>query len=461
MSREPLQVIRGGLDDRVPPHDDHLERCIVAAMLHNPSVRSEACALLADEHFFIGPNRIMFRALADMHAKSEVIDISTLGSFLREQGHLAILGGLDGLVERISETESIGNMSRYALGVRDAWRMRRAAEVAQRLLGKVYGAYEDAQVVLEATLEELQQLAAITTPKATGASNETAADTTRLILSCAKAQGSITGLTSGFRDYDTMTGGMHPQELTIIGARPAMGKTSFLVSMALAAADSGNGVALFSLEMPSRDLMLRAACSRTSVPLHHVRGGTLSQSNVTQLFGELQLLGQLPIYWVALSSPTVLEIRTQCERIGDLLEAKGKKLSLVAVDYLQKMRPATMRKSGTREQEVSEIAQSLKCMAQKLDVPLVVAAQLNRDAVKGGTLRRPQMSDLRESGAIEQEADNIVFLHREDYMLEQTNARGKAMTGEAEVIISKQRNGPTGTVTLRFVREFTRFEDAL
>jgi len=259
----------------------------------------------------------------------------------------------------------------------------------------------------------------------------------------------VTGVPTGYQDLDKITAGLQPSELIIVAGRPGMGKTAFALNIAANAAYTGVGAAIFSLEMAKEQLVLRMLCSEARVNSSKVRSGYLGERDFPQLAKAAGRLHEAPIYIDDTPAISVLELRAKARR---LLRDRSKKVGLIVVDYLQLMRG--MGNANNREQEISEISRSLKALAKELNVPVIALSQLNRK-VEDRTGRKPQMSDLRESGAIEQDADVIMFIYREE-LYDKTNEDVK---GKAEVIVEKQRNGPTGTITLTFLGEYTRFEN--
>jgi replicative DNA helicase len=274
-------------------------------------------------------------------------------------------------------------------------------------------------------------------------------DTLKTIDKLYQRKEMVTGVPTGYEDLDKLTAGLQPADLIIVAGRPGMGKTAFALNIATSAAYTGVGAAVFSLEMAKEQLVLRMLCSEARVNSSKVRSGYLGERDFPQLARAAAKMHEATIYIDDTPAISVLELRAKARR---LLRDRAKKVGLIVVDYLQLMRG--MGAASNREQEISEISRSLKALAKELNVPVIALSQLNRK-VEDRTGRRPQMSDLRESGAIEQDADVIMFIYREE-LYDKNNDDVK---GKAEVIIEKQRNGPTGIVTLTFLGEFTRFEN--
>lgn len=469
------------LQDEVPvppPNDEQAERAIVATMLVDELARSQALALVRPEHFFGRATRTVFEALLAMHAASEPIDGVTVLTRLRETGRLGDLG--PGGIPEVIDCAAVGNVAAYARAVRDAWRMRRLIAEAQRWAAMAVQArggdasagraYAPAQGVLEAVVATANDLASDTHV----VTSQTGVEVMRDVCDFVDRQGEllksrgIAGVSTGLGSLDRMTSGLHGPDLTLLGALPSMGKTALLMAIAMGAAESGVGVAFFSLEMSSRDIALRAVCARAGVTMMEVRSGAyLSRERGAALVKAMTDVARLPIVWDGLSSknpsatvPTALELMAKSERAAAQAKGRREPIGLVVVDYLQRVRMVPGR-HRTREEAVADTTKSLKLLAVRLGVPVLVAAALNRQSASEG--RKPAMYDLRESGAAEYEADAIWLLHRDDYKHERASSRGGpapvALTREAEVIIAKSRNGATGCVTLGFDREFTRFRD--
>lgn len=453
--RAPLTTIASS----PPPYDAHAERALICACIVDTNKAIEAVALVRAEQFYLGSHAAIFEAIAWLVEAGETIDAVPVLTRLRETGKLGLAGGPPLLSEILADTE-VSPVAPLARAVRDAWRMRELSRLAQGWLALTStGAYGDAQAVLEEAETSLFELAGDTPAVTASGGAEVGKAALRYVMDCgARAlTGGPMGVPTGLTALDELTGGLHPGDLTVVGARPGMGKSALLAGIALAAARAGHGVLFFSLEMPREQLFLRLGCMGARVPLHAVRAGRLAPTQVTKLFSALEDLAALPMLWEALYMPTVPEMRAKAQREGLGLKRRGLPLGLVVVDYLQKCRGVGARRDTTREQEIASVAQGLKSMAMLLGLPVLVAAQVGRDVAKGGVVRRPGLTDLRESGAIEQDADNILFLHREDYAHEAQGAGQFTPTREAEIIVGKQRNGPTGTALVRFEREYTRF----
>jgi replicative DNA helicase len=470
------------IDGRIPPSDPHAERAVITAAFLDPDRCSEAVGLLRPEHFFENMNARIFAAIAALHAEGTAIDETTVQSRLREEGRLAEVDWPRGITAIITSSPAIRNVAAYARAIRDAWRMRQLIALTREVQARAYGSqgdrratirdggFQSAQGLLDEAHDRVFALAGDSAVHTAQTGKQLAREvfTYALDLNKRALEGGLSGVPTGFTALDRMLTGLHAPELVLLGALPSMGKTALLMGIALGAARRGVGVAFFSLEMPPRDVMLRAACAEACISMHAIRSGTLG-SRVYDFNRAVMAIADLPIWWDGMcgqrgaqSVPTVMELMAKAQRLRAASRSTSAPIGLVVVDYLQKIRAPHSRKEMTRHDIVAHNCVGLKLLATRLDVPVLAAAALNREStktIKNGVPRKPQMSDLRESGAAEYEADGILLLHRDDYLRERGEAGSAALTGDADVIVGKWRNGATGSVKLRFCREFTRFED--
>lgn len=485
MTHEPPRV-----DGRVPPSDLEAEAAVVSAVLLDPSALDVVLAPpdanaepLAPEHFYGPANRLVFDACRALAVEGKPHDVVTVKNWLDAHGQLASVGGaafLGQLVGGDIATPATVNVAAHARIVLEKWTLRRIAEVTRTFCAHAYGEVADVRRFGDDLEQGVSDILHQQTRSAMRGLRHVMADRFRQIGAAAASGQRILGIQSGFDDHDRKTGGLHPGDLVIVAARPGMGKTSFCLNVACNVAaprteslqdESGYrqvtversryGVALFSLEMPKAQIADRFACTEARVDLGKLRQGYLSADDWARMQQAGTFCARLPI-WVDETSPlTVLEMRAKVRHIQRELRSRGvhdgleaPELGLVVVDYLQLMKATGWVQS--REQEISEIARDLKNLAKELGVPVVALSQLNRSvenrAVKS---KRPMLADLRESGEIEQAADEVVFIYRESYY----NREAIAERGIAELIIAKQRNGPTGTVKVRFIESCTKFEN--
>jgi len=440
-----------GIDDalrRVPPQSLDAEESVLGGILLDNTALDRVAELLRVEDFYREAHRKVFRAMLALAERSEPCDLITLAEVLRSRGELADLGGSAYLAELADRVPTAANVGNYAKIVREKSILRNLISTATSIATRGYESAGDVKELLDRAESEILSLSDQEVKPAfvriDALLNQTFRDIDRLV----EQKSAVTGVTTGFADLDKMTAGLQPSDLVIIAARPSMGKTAFCLNIAENAALRGEaGVAVFSLEMSKEQLALRLLCSEARVDLSRVRVGQLTDREFRELAQAAARLSYAPIYIDDTPALSVLELRAKARRLWRDPTAK---LKLVIVDYLQLMR-ADGRDS--REQEISEISRSLKALAKELHVPVIALSQLNRQ-VENRSPPKPRLSDLRESGAIEQDADVIAFIYREEAYDPDTDKKGVA-----EIIIAKQRNGPIGSVELTFLREYTRFEN--
>ncbi|MBL8601768.1 MAG: replicative DNA helicase [Myxococcales bacterium] len=435
---------------RVPPHDLEAERAVLGAILLDNSAVGLAEAIVVPGDFYHPAHGVIFESILSLSSRRTPIDVVTLASELRARERLNTVGGAQYLGELTDTIPTIAHVESHARIVAELAAVRRMIEVAHEIVARGYGERGAPEAFLDFAAAKVFEVAQKRS-KSTLVPLETA-----IIEAFARIENvlenglRISGTETGFRDLDTLTAGMHPGQLIIIAARPAMGKTSFVLNITLNAAVSTNKpVLFFSLEMPRVELANRLMCAEARVDQGRLRTNLLTQDDVTSLTASANKLHSLPIYIDDSGDLTLLELRSKSRRIRN---ERG--LSLIVIDYLQLMK-SSRDKVESREREISEISRGLKALAKELEVPIVALSQLNRACeTRPGKDKRPLVSDLRESGAIEQDADVIMFIYRDEVYNRDTEDKGIA-----EIIIAKQRNGPTDVVRLRFVRELTKFEN--
>ncbi len=442
----------------IPPLDmtstEAAEASFVFSMILDERLHAEGFGLVKEEHFSSRKMRNTFVALSKLYEAGEVWNTMLLvWRRIEAMGRAREwAGGYHEWLGHFDKLPQLTSIDRCARIIRDGWRMREAFAATLRAQGRIALAH-DAQEVLDELADASFALAG-DSPTFTGIeSKELAKLVGADLIAHAKllASGARIGVPSGFDALDDVLSPLANGSLTILGARPGMGKTSFLVSMALRIARAGVPVYFVTTEMTDRDILQRAISSLSGVPF-----GNLSRmpGAVIEAFATV---GKLPITWDQAIYPTIPELRAKVERVAAKRLRERKPLGIVMVDYLGKIR-STLPDRASSEEKAAQVVMAAKSAAQKTSLPWLVPAQLNREVTKGVKMRKPQMSDLRGSGAIEAEADNIVFLHREDYANHQAGIHAPP-NHQAELIVSKQRNGATGSATLRFDAECTRFDD--
>ncbi|MBI4410372.1 MAG: replicative DNA helicase, partial [Gemmatimonadetes bacterium] len=406
-----------------------------------------------DSMFYREANRRIFRAMARLFQRGQVIDPVTISEELKKTDELDSVGGVAYLAELLDAVPTAANIEYHARIVRERALLRRLIEASSQI---IRDAYQSGERTVEEVLDEAEQRIF----QVAQAHDRTGFVWIKKILYSAfeqiekwqAAKGGITGVPTGFYDLDELTGGFQKGDLAIVASRPSMGKTAMVTGIALHAAITHQlPVALYSLEMSKDQIVQRMLCSEALVDLSRLRRGRLTDDDYVRLAQAAGHLNTAPV-WVDDSGVlSVLEMRAKARR----LKAEQPELALVIVDYIQLMRPSTQAEN--RVQEVSEISRGLKALAKELNVPIIALSQLSR-APEQRSDHRPQLSDLRESGALEQDADLVMFLYRPEKYLSDAEAQEKGLMGKAELIVGKQRNGPTGMIELFFRKECTRFE---
>jgi len=438
---------------RKAPWSNDAEQAVLAAMLLDQDAALKAAELLDDSMFYKEAHRILFRAMAGLTEKGDVIDPVTLREELVRRGDLDRVGGMEYIAALLDVVPTAANVESHTRIVRDQAVLRRLVEAATEIIQDVYERKGESGEVLDNAEHRIFQVAQFRRSEDFSRLKELIWPTMERIEQMQGRAGAVTGVPTGFLDLDEKTAGFQRSDLVIIAARPSMGKTAFALNVVQhAAIERQIGVAVFSLEMSKEALVQRLLCSEGLVDAQRLRRGALRDDDYPKLARAAGLLGTAPIWIDDSAALSPLQMRSKARR----LKAEHD-IGMVVVDYLQLMQgPA---QSENRQQEISYISRSLKALAKELDVPVVALSQLSRaPEQRGGEHRRPQLSDLRESGAIEQDADLVCFIYRPE-MYEKEDKDGNSLEGMAELIIGKQRNGPTGIVDLYFKKEYTRFDN--
>jgi len=433
---------------KVPPQSIDAEESVIGGILLDNTALDRAVELIIAEDFYREAHRRIFRAMLDLSERHEPVDLVTLADALRSRNELQEVGGAAYLAELTERVPTAANVAYYARIVKDKAILRSLISTTTEIALKSYEAPADVESFLDEAEHQIFQLSERKTRPSFFRVRDIVVESMKAVEQLYERQELVTGVPTGFVDLDKKTAGLQPGDLVIVAGRPSMGKTAFALNMAqYAALESKTGVAVFSLEMSKEQLVLRMLCSEARVDQSKVRAGFAAQRDYPKLAIAAERLSETPIYIDDTPALSVLELRAKARRLKREREAN---LGLVIVDYLQLMRGHA---TDSREQEISSISRSLKALAKELSLPVIALSQLNR-AVESRADKRPLMADLRESGAIEQDADVIMFLYR-PWVYDPKNADER----EAEVIIAKQRNGPTGTVPLTFFAEYTRFDN--
>jgi len=431
---------------RIPPSDTEAEQAVLSSMLFDREAISIAYESLRGDDFYRPDHKALYEAMLELFTKNIPVDAITLCDKLGEQGILDQVGGRAYVAQLAALYYTSAHIRQHSRIVADKSLLRRLIKSANEIVAAGYEARNDVETVLEQAEKSIFEISMNRNNRDFAHINEVISLALERLEAVAKAQGRITGVETGFIDFDNKTAGLQKSDLILIGARPSMGKTAFLLNIAQHAAVRNHvPTAIFSLEMSKEQLVNRMLCVEALLDSHKFRTGDLADEDWAKIAQSVGPLSAAPLFLDDTPGITVAELRAKCRRLK--LE---KDLGLVVIDYIQLMSGSAIR-SESRQMEISEISRSLKGLAKELDVPILTAAQLSR-AVEQRKDHRPMLSDLRESGAIEQDADVVAFLYRDEYYNPETNKKN-----HAEVIISKQRNGPTGTVELTYLSQYTKF----
>ena len=418
-------------------------------LLENDALMAVTELSLAPGDFYRDAHAMIFEAMLALFKEGQPVDTVTLRGRLKTAGKLERVGGEDYLLALTDTIPTIANIEAHAKIVKEKAVVRRVIAACHETVARGYGDYGSMEQYLDEAERSVFEVAKDRQRGTYERINAIVMRTFVEITKAAERKEHITGLPTGFRHLDWYTAGFHPGDLVICAGRPGMGKTAFAMNIAINACRSrGTPVAVFSLEMPKEQLARRLLCSEAGVDGNALRSGKLTRDDWQPLTRAAGELSELPLYMDDTPSLSLLELRAKARRLKS-----DKGLALIVIDYLQLMRSGL--RSESREQEISEITRSLKALAKELSLPVLALSQLNRGVEsRGNKDKRPQLSDLRESGAIEQDADTILFIYRDELYNPESTEKGIA-----EIIIGKQRSGPTGTVKALFRREFTRFEN--
>jgi replicative DNA helicase len=438
---------------RQAPWSNEAEQAVLGAMLLDQDAALKAAELLDDTMFYREAHRLLFRAMVALTERGDVIDPVTLRDELVRRGDLERAGGMEYIGALIDVVPTAANVDYHARIVRDKAVLRRLLEAATSIVQEVYEGRGTSSEVLDSAEHRVFQVAQLKRSEEFTRLKELIWPTMERIEQLQAGHGAVTGVATGFVDLDRLTAGFQKADLIIIAARPSMGKTAFVLNVVQhAAIERRIGVAIFSLEMSKDALVQRLLCSEGLVDAQRLRRGQLHDEDYPKLARAAGLLGTAPIWIDDSATLTPLAMRSKARR----LKAEHD-IGMVVVDYLQLMQGPSDVES--RQQEISYISRSLKALAKELDTPVVALSQLSRAPDQRTGDHRPQLSDLRESGAIEQDADVVCFIYRPEMYYGPTDKEGNNIEGVAELIVGKQRNGPTGLVPLYFKREFTRFDN--
>ncbi|MEV5374737.1 replicative DNA helicase [Streptomyces nondiastaticus] len=435
--------------ERVPPQDLDAEQSVLGGMLLSKDAIADVVEVLKGHDFYRPAHETIYQAILDLYAKGEPADPITVAAELTKRGEITRVGGAPYLHSLVQTVPTAANAEYYAEIVHERAVLRRLVEAGTRITQMGYAADGDVDDIVNKAQAEVYAVTEQRTSEdylPLGDIMEGALDEIEAIGS---RSGEMTGVPTGFTDLDALTNGLHPGQMIVIAARPAMGKSTLALDFARACSIKHNMASvIFSLEMGRNEIAMRLLSAEARVALHHMRSGSMTDEDWTRLARRMPDVSQAPLFIDDSPNLSMMEIRAKCRRLKQRSDIK-----LVIIDYLQLMQAGGSKRAESRQQEVSDMSRNLKLLAKELELPVIALSQLNRGPEQR-TDKKPMVSDLRESGSIEQDADMVILLHREDaYEKESPRA------GEADIIVGKHRNGPTATITVAFQGHYSRFVD--
>lgn len=432
---------------RIQPHNEEAEKSVLGAMLMDRDAIVEAEDILVKEDFYQRQYGVLFESMVELYREGKAVDLVTLQNKLKEKELPEAFGGLDFFRDLVATVPTSANIRQYAQIVHDKATLRALIKVTEEIGNSCYLGKEDTSEILEKTEKEIFGLLQNRNRMSDFVPiQQIVLNSLNAIEEASKTKGRVTGIATGFRDLDYKLTGLHPSELILIAARPAMGKTAFALNVAQYAAFRDNHkVAMFSLEMSNEQLVTRLIASESMVDSQMIRTGELRDSEWEKILEGAALIGNSQMI-IDDSASSLAEIRSKCRKYKQMFG-----IEMVVIDYLQLMTGSNSRRNESRQQEISEISRGLKVLAKELNIPIIALSQLSR-AVEARQDHKPMLSDLRESGAIEQDADVVMFLYRDEYYNPDSEKKGLA-----EVIVAKQRNGSTGSIELVWLGQYTKF----
>ncbi len=439
---------------RVPPHATDLEEAVLGAMMLEQNALTNVIDILKPEVFYKDAHQKIFSAILDLFAESQPVDILTVTQELKKRGELDLVGGAYYITMLTNRVASGANSEYHARIVLQKYLQRELIRISSEIIRESYEDATDVFDILDRAERELFAVSETNLRRSYEDMHSLVKDAIRQIEGAKNQDGHISGIPSGYTGIDRITAGWQKSDLVVLASRPGMGKTAFMLSMARnIAVDFQKPVAIFSLEMAGVQLVTRLISSETELDADKLRRGQLEQYEWEQLNARINTLTDAPLFIDDTPALSIFELRAKCRRLKAQHDVQ-----LVVVDYLQLM-SASNEGRANREQEISNISRSIKSLAKELNVPIIAISQLSRAVETRAGSKRPILSDLRESGAIEQDADMVLFIYRPEYYQITEDEQGNSTEGLAEIIIAKHRNGTTGTVRLRFISRFAKFTD--
>jgi len=439
---------------RIPPQAIDIEKAVLGALMLEKNAVNDTIDILKEESFYDPKHQYIFGAIKDLFGKSKPIDLITVTDSLSRTGELSAAGGASYISQLTARVGSTAHVEYHARIISEMHIKRELIRMSNDILKSAYDETNDVFDVLNQAEGDLFNIAENNMSKGVDEMQHVIKDAVAEIEKAAQNSDGISGVPTGFYALDKVTAGWQKSDMIVIAARPAMGKTAFVLSMARnIAVDHNQGVAIFSLEMSSVQLVKRLISSETRIPAEKLRKGDLRDDEFQQLHTRIRKLSTAPIYIDDTPGISIFDLRAKCRRLKTQFN-----IQIVIIDYLQLMSAGTS-KNGNREQEISSISRSIKEIAKELNVPMIALSQLSRSVEQRGGDRRPQLSDLRESGAIEQDADIVSFIYRPEYYNLMQDEEGNSNAGIGEIMIAKHRNGALENVRLRFIKEFALFDN--
>jgi replicative DNA helicase len=438
---------------RIPPQAGDVEMSVLGAMMLEESAVLRGIDILKEDFFYNNVNKIIFSVITKLFSDDKAVDMITVEEELRKKKLLEKVGGPPYLTECLGKVTSVGNIEYHCRIIKEKYILRSLITRANAIAEEAYLAQDDADEILDSAEQKILDIAGDRLKKGFDDINKVLHETFHIIEDFHKHKSGYTGIPSGYTALDELTNGFQKADLIIIAGRPSMGKTAFALNVARnAAVDHNIPVGFFSLEMSNHQLAMRLLCAESRIDANNLRKGRIKDEEWANLSLFVGRLAEAPIFIDDSASLTILELRAKARR----LKAE-KNIGMLVVDYMQLIQGPS--KIENRQQEISFISRSLKALAKELSIPVIALSQLSRAPVTRGGDKRPMLSDLRESGAIEQDADVVLFIHRPEFFGVSVDDEGNSVEGIGEVIVGKQRNGPSGdTIKLAFIKKYAKFE---
>ena len=443
------KIINNGL-----PHDIDLEKCVLGALMVEEGAEIAVLSILSENSFYLEAHRLIYRAIVQLSTAQKPIDMYTVVEQVTQNGDLEKVGGMYAIAELTEKVGSAAHTEFHAKIIQQKYLARELFKTATELSQKSLDPSEDVADTLMFAEKSIFDLANSNIKKEIRNSDDLLSECVNRIALAAENKSSVSGVPSGFNALDRLTNGWQKSDLVIVAARPAMGKTAFILSMAKQMVQQGFPTMIFSLEMSSEQLMNRLISAETQIPGDKIRSGQLDENDWQKFDYLIKNLQNLPLYIDDTAAISLFELRSKA------IQMKQKYgICCIMIDYLQLMTISNRDFKGNREQEVSTISRGLKQLAKELNIPVIALSQLSRNTVQRGGDLKPRLSDLRDSGAIEQDADIVCFVHRPEYYGVMEDENGDSTMGLGQIIVAKHRNGATGDVNLKFESRFALFEN--